>query len=37
MSEVEKAHSDELAQLATWELELGKEKILERELKAKAK
>jgi HlyD family secretion protein len=37
MSEVEKAHGDELAQLATWELELSKEKKLERELKAKTK
>jgi HlyD family secretion protein len=36
-SEVAKAESDELARQATWELEIAKEKKLERELKAKTK
>jgi HlyD family secretion protein len=34
-SEVEKAHSDELAKQATWELEKAKELVLERELRLK--
>ena len=33
-SEVEKARSDELAKKATWELEVGKEKKLERQIAA---
>ena len=37
MSEVEKARSDELARRRHGNWRLGKEKILERELKAKAK
>ena len=34
-SEVDKAHSDELAKQATWELEKAKEVVLERELRLK--